>query len=60
MANTNYTLMTNKELTEKYDELNSLFKESQEKLKENYLTMIKLSEEAIKIKEILNKRNGKK
>lgn len=59
MENVNYNILSNGELIEKRNELLRQFEESQQKLKENYLEMVKCSEEAIKIKEIITKRGGK-
>lgn len=59
MAEKNYSLMTNKELNEEYDRLVETFRNAQTILKENYLIMVSSAEESVKIKEILNKREGK-
>ena len=60
MENLNYELMSNKELTDKESELTQTFEIAQTKLKDNYLVMVQASEEIAKIKEILDKRGGKK
>lgn len=54
-----YNIMSNKELTEKYQKLVEEFTEAQTQLKENYETMVHCSNESNKIKEILNKRGTK-
>ena len=59
MEEVNYNLLSNKELTQRHKNLEESFKKSQEALKEHYLLMTKYSEEAVKIKSILNKRGVK-
>lgn len=54
-----YNILSNKELTEKYQELVEEFTKAQTQLKENYETMVHCSNESIKIKDILNKRGAK-
>lgn len=54
-----YDLMSNKELIEKYNICNDVFIEKQNALKKIYDEMIKLSEKASIIKNIINKRGGK-
>lgn len=54
-----FNLLSNKELTEKYNSYVKEFELAQQQLKENYSIMVHCSNEAIKIKEILNKRGTK-
>lgn len=54
----NIELLTLSELKEKYKELTEKFEIAQQSLKENYLTMVELSNQAIEIKKIINKRGG--
>lgn len=55
----NIKLLTLNELKERYKEITEKFEIAQQSLKENYLTMIDLSNQAIEIKKIINKREGK-
>ena len=53
-------LMSNTELKEKCKELETQFKEKQKIVSENYKIMIDLSQQYKTIKELLEKREGKK
>lgn len=54
----NIELLTLSELKEKYKELTEKFEVAQQSLKVNYLTMVDLSNQAIEIKKIINKRGS--
>ena len=56
----NYNMLMTKELYEMYNKLNEEFKVAQDSLKEQYLIMVQTSQKAVKIKEIIEKREGKK
>ena len=68
----NYNMLMTKELYEMYNKLNEEFKAAQDSLKEQYLIMVQnsqkekyfiivqTSKKAVKIKEIIEKREGKK
>lgn len=58
MDNEDFNLMSNKELVEKYNICNEHFIEKQNLLKETYEEMIKISEQANIIKNIITKRGG--
>ena len=56
----NYNMLMTKELYEMYNKLNEEFKAAQDALKEQYFIMVQTSQKAVKIKEIIEKREGKK
>ena len=56
----NYNMLMTKELYEMYNKLNEEFKAAQDSLKEQYFIMVQTSQNAVKIKEIIEKREGKK
>lgn len=54
-----YNVLSTNELQDKYKELTNIFTENQQVLKESYFNMVKSSEEAIRVKKIIEKRGGK-
>ena len=56
----NYNMLITKELYEMSNKLNEEFKAAQDSLKEQYFIMVQTSQKAVKIKEIIEKREGKK
>ena len=55
----NYELMTSNELKSVYDDLASKFEVTRMQMMELHQSMLQISQEAVKIKDIIVKRGGK-